>query len=119
MLYLDRKRLNQIESMYFWRFNVFFFLFFSVGVENPLIWTSYCLFLFFFNDFFIFLRNIIDVVDERMLVFDPKEDTEDFFFRGQRQQRRDLNKKANRDQKFAFDIVYGPTSTNEDVYEGK
>ena len=54
-----------------------------------------------------------------MLVFDPKEDTEDFFFRGQRQQRRDLNKKANRDQKFAFDIVYGPTSTNEDVYEGK
>ena len=75
--------------------------------------------LFCFNDFFIFLRNIIDVVDERMLVFDPKEDTEDFFFRGQRQQRRDLNKKANRDQKFAFDIVYGPTSTNEDVYEGK
>ena len=102
--------------MYFWRFNVFFFLFFSVGVENPLILTSYC---FVLTIFFIFLRNIIDVVDERMLVFDPKEDTEDFFFRGQRQQRRDLNKKANRDQKFAFDIVYGPTSTNEDVYEGK
>ena len=87
-----------------------------MGVENPLILTSYC---FVLTIFFISLRNIIDVVDERMLVFDPKEDTEDFFFRGQRQQRRDLNKKANRDQKFAFDIVYGPTSTNEDVYEGK
>ena len=70
------------------------------------------------NEIFHPYRNIIDVVDERMLVFDPKEDNEDFFFHGQRQQRRDLNKKANRDQKFAFDIVYGPNSTNEDVYQG-
>ena len=53
-----------------------------------------------------------------MLVFDPKEDRDDFFFHGQKQQRRDLNKKANRDQKFAFDVVFGPSSTNEDVYSG-
>lgn len=63
-------------------------------------------------------RNIIDVVGESMLVFDPKEDTGDFFFHGQKQQRRDLNKKANRDQKFAFDVVFGPESGNEDVYAG-
>ena len=53
-----------------------------------------------------------------MLVFDPKEDNEDFFYHGQKQQRRDLNKKANRDQKFAFDVVFGPNATNEDVYAG-
>jgi hypothetical protein len=53
-----------------------------------------------------------------MMVFDPKEDRDDFFFHGQKQQRRDLNKKANRDQKFAFDAVFGPNSNNEDVYAG-
>ena len=53
-----------------------------------------------------------------MLVFDPTEEREDFFYRGQKQQRRDLNKKANRDQKFAFDVVFGPNATNEDVYAG-
>lgn len=63
-------------------------------------------------------RNVIDVIDDRMLVFDPKACEDDFFFHGQKQQRRDLNKKANRDQKFAFDCVFGPNSTNEDVFEG-
>jgi len=63
-------------------------------------------------------RNIIEVVDGRMLVFDPKEDREDFFYQGQKQQRRDLNKKENRDQKFAFDVVFGPNANNEDVYAG-
>ena len=67
---------------------------------------------------FVYYRNVIDVVDDTMLVFDPKESSDDFFFHGQRQQRRDLNKKVNRDQKFAFDQVYGPNSTNEDIFEG-
>ena len=53
-----------------------------------------------------------------MLVFDPKEDTDEFFFHGRKQERRDLNKKVQRDQKFAFDLVYGPNSSNEDVFEG-
>ena len=72
----------------------------------------------FYESNFLYYRNIIEVVDERMLVFDPKEDNEDFFYHGQKQQRRDLNKKANRDQKFAFDVVFGPNATNEDVYAG-
>ena len=67
---------------------------------------------------FVYYRNVIDVVDDTMLVFDPKESSDDFFFHGQRQQRRDLNKKVNRDQKFAFDTVYGPNSTNGDIFEG-
>ena len=52
-----------------------------------------------------------------MLVFDPKEPSEDFYHMGKRQTRRDLNKKQNRDHKFAFDVVFGPESTNEDVFQ--
>ncbi len=75
------------------------------------------MFLLLFN-FFGNFRNIIEVVDERMLVFDPKEDTDEFFFHGRKQERRDLNKKVQRDQKFAFDCVFGPNSSNEDVFQG-
>jgi len=64
-------------------------------------------------------NNVINVVDDKMLVFDPKEDGEDvFYFQGKKQGRRDLNKKENKDQKFAFDSVYGPGSTNTEVFEG-
>ena len=78
-------------------------------VEQYFDWNKTCNFFF---------SNIIEVVDGRMLVFDPKEDREDFFYQGQKQQRRDLNKKENRDQKFAFDVVFGPNANNEDVYAG-
>ena len=58
------------------------------------------------------------VVDDKMLVFDPKEDEEDFYYQGKKNNQRDLNKKQKKDQKFAFDAVYGPDSTNDQVYEG-
>ena len=29
-------------------------------------------------------RNVIEVVDDRMLIFDPKNDEDDFFFHGER-----------------------------------
>ena len=41
---------------------------------------------------------------------------EEFFYGGKRQNRRDVSKRANRDHKFAFDVVFGPQSTNEDVF---
>ena len=63
-------------------------------------------------------NNVINVIDDKMLVFDPKEDEEVFYFQGKKEGRRDLNKKANKDQKFAFDSVYGPGSTNLEVFEG-
>ena len=53
-----------------------------------------------------------------MLVFDPKEEEEDFYYQGKKNNQRDLNKKQKKDQKFAFDAVYGPDSTNEQVYGG-
>ena len=53
-----------------------------------------------------------------MLVFDPKDQSDDFFFHGRKQGHRDLNKKAQRDQRFVYDVVYGPGATNEDVFAG-
>ena len=58
------------------------------------------------------------VIDDKMLVFDPKEDEEDFYYQGKKNNQRDLNKKQKKDQKFAFDAVYGPDSTNQQVFEG-
>jgi kinesin family protein 18/19 len=63
-------------------------------------------------------RNIIDIVDDRMLVFDPKEEEDVFYYHGKKQGRRDLNKRANKDKKFAFDSVFSPASTNVEVFEG-
>ena len=62
-------------------------------------------------------RNVIDVVDDRMLIFDPERSGDDFFFHGKKVGRRDLNKRAAKDQKFAFDAVFGPGSSNQDVFE--
>ena len=63
-------------------------------------------------------NNVIKIADEKMLVFDPKDgDEEDFFFHGQRQGRRDLNKKEKKDKKFAFDAVFPPGSNNKQVFE--
>lgn len=63
-------------------------------------------------------NNVINVVDDKMLIFDPKEDQDDFFYQGKKQGRRDLNKRENKDKKFAFDAVFAPGSTNQQVFEG-
>ena len=60
----------------------------------------------------------VRVIDDKMLVFDPKEEEEDFYYQGKKNNQRDLNKKQKKDQKFAFDAVYGPDSTNDQLYEG-
>ncbi|CAB4064296.1 KIF18_19 [Lepeophtheirus salmonis] len=61
------------------------------------------------------LRSIIDVVDEKLLIFDPKVDDDNFYFQGKRQRRRDLNKRPQKDHKFTFDRVFGPGEDNEVV----
>jgi kinesin family protein 18/19 len=62
-------------------------------------------------------KHVIEVVDDRMLIFDPNETGDEFFYGGKKQNRRDVAKRANRDHKFAFDVVFGPDSTNEDVFQ--
>ncbi|CAB4064308.1 KIF18_19 [Lepeophtheirus salmonis] len=63
------------------------------------------------------LRSIIDVVDEKLLIFDPKVDDDDFYFHGKLQRRRDLNKRPKKDHKFTFDRVFGPGEDNEVVFQ--
>ncbi|KAK4308249.1 hypothetical protein Pmani_020043 [Petrolisthes manimaculis] len=62
-------------------------------------------------------RCILDVVDEHMLVFDPRRDENQFFFKGALQRNRDLHKRQAREQKFIFERVFSTQSTNEDIYD--
>lgn len=56
------------------------------------------------------------LVDDRMLIFDPKENDQPFFFHGMKQRMRDITKKQNKEMQFFFDRVYGSQSSNEDVF---
>ncbi|TSP90500.1 Kinesin-like protein KIF18A [Bagarius yarrelli] len=60
-------------------------------------------------------KKVVRVVDNHMLIFDPKE-TEVTFFRGQKVGR-DVTKRANKDLKFVFDHVFGEDSTQMEVFE--
>uniref|UniRef100_A0A3Q3CFF6 Kinesin family member 18A n=1 Tax=Haplochromis burtoni TaxID=8153 RepID=A0A3Q3CFF6_HAPBU len=61
-------------------------------------------------------RNVVQVVDNHMLIFDPKE--EDLScFGSQRVRNRNINKKANKDLKFVFDLVFDENATQVDIFE--
>lgn len=61
-------------------------------------------------------REVVQAVDENVLVFDPKENSgSDYGIN--RKRPRDIRKRANRDLKFAFDRVFGPSATNTDLYQ--
>lgn len=62
------------------------------------------------------LKKVVRVVDNHMLIFDPKE-TEVKFFRGQKPGNRDVRKRMNKDLKFVFDQVFGEDSTQTEVFE--
>lgn len=52
-----------------------------------------------------------------MLIFDPKEETEPFFYHGVAQKHRDLNKRPCKNQQFIFDRVFGFESHNKEIFE--
>ncbi|XP_030582296.1 kinesin-like protein KIF18A [Archocentrus centrarchus] len=61
-------------------------------------------------------RNVVQVVDKHMLIFDPKE--EDLScFGSQRVRNRNINKRANKDLKFVFDQVFDENATQVDIFE--
>lgn len=61
-------------------------------------------------------QNVVQVVDNHMLIFDPKqEDTS--CFGAQRVRNRNITKKANKDLKFVFDYVFNENSTQVDIFE--
>lgn len=62
------------------------------------------------------LKNVVRVVDNHLLVFDPKE-TEVTFFRGQKAGNRDVRRRLNKDLTFIFDHVFGEDSTQMEVFE--
>ncbi|XP_029112148.1 kinesin-like protein KIF18A isoform X2 [Scleropages formosus] len=61
-------------------------------------------------------KRVVHVVDNHMLIFDPKEE-EVTFFHAQRLRNRDISKKPNKDLKFVFDTVFAEDSTQGDVFE--
>lgn len=63
-------------------------------------------------------RSIIEVVDDKMLIFDPKEQATPFFFHNVAQKGRDMLKKQNKQLQFIFDRVFDLATTNTDVFEG-
>lgn len=61
-------------------------------------------------------RNVVQVVDNHMLIFDPKEEDMSCFG-SQRMRNRNINKRANKDLKFVFDHVFDENSTQLDIFE--
>lgn len=62
-------------------------------------------------------RYVVDVVDDRLLVFDPKEEMRPFFYQGVQQPNKNFLKRANKELKFVFDHVCGQSASNKDVFE--
>ena len=60
----------------------------------------------------------MDVVDEKMVIFDPTREEESFFFQGMKQKGRDMLKKQNKNAQFLFDRVFASEASNEEVFEG-
>lgn len=63
-------------------------------------------------------RPVIKVIDDKMLIFDPKEEESPFFYRGVAQKGRDLLKKQNKELEFMFDRVFDDSCTNSEVFLG-
>ncbi|XP_050195093.1 kinesin-like protein KIF18A [Myiozetetes cayanensis] len=60
--------------------------------------------------------RVVHVIDQHVLVFDPKEE-EVSFFKGKRLTHRDINKRQRKDLKFMFDAVFDEMSSQLEVFE--
>ncbi|NXI47179.1 KI18A protein, partial [Galbula dea] len=60
--------------------------------------------------------KVVHVVDQHILVFDPKEE-EVSFFHGKRLTHRDITKRTKKDLKFVFDAVFAESSSQLEVFE--
>ncbi|XP_078388107.1 kinesin-like protein KIF18B [Cetorhinus maximus] len=60
---------------------------------------------------------VVEVADENVLVFDPKEDTNDDVFSGAKFRNREMPCRKRKDLKFVFDRVFNETSTQQEVFE--
>ena len=62
------------------------------------------------------LPVIAKVVDEKVIVFDPKIQTSPEYHRGRKRSFRDMTKRINRNVFFAFDLVFDETTSNLEVF---
>ncbi|NWV35446.1 KI18A protein, partial [Grantiella picta] len=60
--------------------------------------------------------RVVQVIDQHVLVFDPKEQ-EVSFFHGKRLTHRDINKRHRKDLKFMFDAIFDDSSSQLEVFE--
>ncbi|KAM3670163.1 kinesin-like protein KIF18A [Ammospiza maritima maritima] len=60
--------------------------------------------------------RVVRVIDQHVLVFDPKEEEVSFFNR-RRVTHRDINKRQRKDLKFMFDAVFDDNSSQLEVFE--
>ncbi|NXE90558.1 KI18A protein, partial [Menura novaehollandiae] len=60
--------------------------------------------------------KIVNVIDQHVLIFDPKEE-EISFFNGKRLTHRDINKRQRKDLKFMFDAIFDESSSQLEVFE--
>ncbi|NWR83269.1 KI18A protein, partial [Furnarius figulus] len=60
--------------------------------------------------------RVVHVIDQHVLVFDPKEG-EVSFFNGKRLTHRDINKRQRKDIKFMFDAIFDESSSQLEVFE--
>lgn len=73
--------------------------------------------VFFYKQInFFFFSQTIRIRNENTLIFDPKQDETPFFFHGVKQNPRDISKRQHKSLKYDFHQVFGPQSTNEDIY---
>ncbi|XP_071955031.1 kinesin-like protein KIF18A isoform X2 [Antedon mediterranea] len=62
-------------------------------------------------------RNIIEVLDDQILIFDPKEQLSPQFYHGKKIRRRNILVRKNKDLRFGFDCVFDKNATQQSVYE--
>lgn len=61
-------------------------------------------------------RPAVEVIDDRMLVFDPKEVDVPFFYHGTQQPTRGFPRRPNKELQFVFDRVCSPEDSNSEVF---
>ncbi|KAK7098935.1 kinesin-like protein KIF18A isoform X2 [Littorina saxatilis] len=61
-------------------------------------------------------RHVVEVMNENVLVFDPKEQSSPVAL-GRKRRHRDIRKRRQKDMTFAFDHVFGWDSTTEELFE--
>ncbi|XP_059490928.1 kinesin-like protein KIF18B [Neocloeon triangulifer] len=62
-------------------------------------------------------RDVVEVVDKDLVIFDPKEEEDFFFHHGKKQAFRDINKKQPKNLQFNFDQVFGSEESTAEVYQ--